>query len=881
MKPSRLFAPRVRIFTLFLLVAILSTLSSGQVSFLEPLTFQATGATVYADFNRDGKLDVVSSFSPPQGTQLFVGNGDGTFKAPINLGVSGNLIATADFNNDGKPDLLVADPSSTVLNVLLGNGDGTFQPPKTSDLGISFVQIIVADVNGDGKPDVLGLAFPGTQVFVVLGNGDGTFKAGVPYSAGPQPTSMVIGDFNGDGNLDIATVNAETVMEIAVLLGNGNGTFQSPVISTTSAPPTSGLVASEVNGDSKLDLIGSSGDQTYTFLGNGNGTFQAGIVAAPAGGNLGVADLNGDGKPDLVIGGLGTNPSSEIWLGNGDGTFTYGSAYATPAGAGNVLIADFSNSGKFDLAIGGTMLLGNGDGTFKGQPVVLSSAFAAAVGDFNGDGNQDLAVLIPWDNLEILLGNGKGTLTTGNTYPLGGGMLANGSTLAASDLNGDGKLDLAILTLNLNNNDWGLTIMLGNGDGTFGAPTVYQQGLSSLNYPPPPVIADLRGDGKPYVLTVQGDSLVVFPNNGDGTFGAPVSYFAGSQANDGVVADFTNDGKLDAAVSSAAGLGILLGNGDGTFQTATFTPIGSGGICCLSTGDFNNDGKADLIISNQVFLGKGDGTFTSVPGTLAGGVIGIADFNGDGVLDVLEIKGTGGYYQWDVQLGNGDGTFGSPVEVMINYLSNAPAFAVIADFNGDNKPDIGIGLAPTGLFILLNTTTPGNLGLRATGSSSVTVAAESTANYTLSIGGAGISGHTSLTCTGAPTGADCSISPASLTVSATTPSSLKVSVTTTSRTMAALIRSRSTPAPWLWAVAVMGIVVLPGAGIRGRSLRKYLRLVPLGLLLLLCSCGGGSSSATSNQQTNPNGTPAGNYTLTVTAKSGSMTQSMGLTLTVQ
>ena len=330
---------------LCLSIAILSTFSSGQVSFLEPLTFQAGVSTVYADFNRDGKLDIASD--NPLGTAvLLLGNGDGTFKTPINLGVSGNLIATADFNGDGIPDLLVASMQSTLLNVLLGNGDGTFQPVKATDVGVSFFQISTADVSGDGKPDVLRLA--GTQVFVFLGIGDGTFKAGAPYAAGPQPQEMLVGDFTGNGKLDIAIANGGTTPEIAVMLGNGDGTFQAAVTSTTGVVGPVSAVVSDVNGDHKLDLIisDSDGNQTYTFLGNGNGTFQAGIVAAPVFGTLGVADLNSDGKSDLVVGSIGNNPYSEILLGNGDGTFTYTSAYATPAGGGNVLIADFTMTGS-------------------------------------------------------------------------------------------------------------------------------------------------------------------------------------------------------------------------------------------------------------------------------------------------------------------------------------------------------------------------------------------------------------------------------------------------------------------------------------------------------------------------------------------------------
>ncbi len=969
---------------LSLLGAIAPPCAQAQVSFLQPLTFLGGAVNVDADFNKDGKLDIATP-----GT-LLLGNGDGTFKAAINLSVSGNLVATADFNGDGNPDLLIASTQSTGLNILLGNGDGTFQPPKITNVGTSFGVIAVADVNGDGTPDVLGLV-TGGQVFVFLGNGDGTFKTGVPYFAGPNPNQMLTGDFNGDGKLDIATAGPGTPGEIAVMLGKGDGTFQSPVTSTGVATPVA-LAAGDLNGDGKLDLIISdnSTHQSYTFFGNGNGTFQAGIVAAPVVGGLAMADLNGDGKLDLV--GEDTGLGEAVALGKGDGTFTYTRSYV---GGGNALIADFNNDGKLDVACGSTMLLGNGDGTFQGQPEVpFPGGNTATVGDFNGDGNPDLAVT-SFNNLSavyILDGNGTGWLTMQYTYPLA----APGYAIAAGDLNGDGKLDLAIFTVDPITQAWSLNVMLGKGDGTFGAPTVYQQGTYvTFGMNPSLVIPDLRNNHKPDVATIQNDSLVVFPNNGDGTFATPVSYFAGSEVNGVVMGDFNNDGKLDAAVSSAAGIGILLGNGDGTFQGATFiaTAGQAGSAGSIVTGDFNNDGKPDLMVglgqAQQVFLGNGDGTFTALPpASNTGVIVGVADFNGDGNLDLAEYACAGSTAQftlWCIQLGNGDGTFGNQINIQ-NNMADTPGFTVVADFNGDQKPDIAIELdagsaPPAGLFMLLNTTpsaaggsfTPSavNFGSQATGSvsspapvilknagagvlavssvaiagayaaefsqtnncatvqplgtctinvsfaptatgtasaslkvtdntvsgtqlvalsgvatglglglglggsSSATVAAGSMATYQLTIGGAGVSGQTTLSCTGAPMGANCSISPASLNVSATSASPLTVTVTTTSRTMATVIPNRFTPMPWLWAMALAGVVMLPSSGIRRRRSMRCVGSLLLALPLLLCSCGGGRSNS------NSDGTPAGNYTLTVTAKSSTSSQAMPLSLVVQ
>jgi len=181
-------------------------------------------------------------------------------------------------------------------------------------------------------------------------------------------------------------------------------------------------------------------------------------------------------------------------------------------------------------------------------------------------------------------------------------------------------------------------------------------------------------------------------------------------------------------------------------------------------------------------------------------------------------------------------------------------------------------------YTYTSTNPPGlGLGVASGGSGSVTVAAGQTASYTLSIGGAGISGTASLSCTGAPTGATCSV-PVSEPLSSTVPATFGVSVTTTSRTLGALHSPVSMPVAWLWAMAAMGMVVWPRILAPKWSVRRYLRLAPLTLWLFLPSCGGSSSGG---PQPNPNGTPAGTYTLTVNASSGSATAAASLTLTVR
>jgi hypothetical protein len=175
-------------------------------------------------------------------------------------------------------------------------------------------------------------------------------------------------------------------------------------------------------------------------------------------------------------------------------------------------------------------------------------------------------------------------------------------------------------------------------------------------------------------------------------------------------------------------------------------------------------------------------------------------------------------------------------------------------------------------------TTGLGLGVPSGSSSSATIVAGQTAAYTLSIGGAGLGGTASLSCTGAPTGANCSV-PASEPFSSTVPSTFNLSVTTTARTVGALRLPAFAPIAGLWIFAVVGMVVHPGRRIRTRSVRRYLLLTPLTLLLFVCSCGGGGNSG--GPQPNPNGTPAGTYTLNVTATSNGTAQTTSLTLIVQ
>jgi len=281
-----------------------------------------------------------------------------------------------------------------------------------------------------------------------------------------------------------------------------------------------------------------------------------------------------------------------------------------------------------------------------------------------------------------------------------------------------------------------------------------------------PVLADFNGDHILDLALVQNyASMVIFFGNGDGTFQAPVSYFAGEEPVALAAADFNNDGKTDAAVLSEAGLGILLGNGNGTFQNPTFYATGITSHAnngALFAGDLDGGNIIDLIgetdFGEQVFWGKGDGTFTALAPVNSLNVQVLADLNGDGKLDTA----AGGA----IQLGNGDGTFGSPITLMTWYkFCCGGGISAAADFNGHSLPDLAVNTESNGaggIIFLLNNTAPG-FEISASPLSPATVVAGGSASSTVTLAPiAGFNGTVSLSCAGLPGGAGCLFKPPSV-----------------------------------------------------------------------------------------------------------------------
>jgi hypothetical protein len=670
-------------------------LGNGDGTFQAPaqigtISAAPTGVAV-ADFNNNGNLDVV--FAIPGGAVVYLGNGNGTFGAGTTVSSGGTnqneyaRVLAADVNNDGKPDLILNTDAG--ISVLLGNGNGTFQAPIFSS-GAAVAFMSAADFNNDGKIDLA--VTNGSSLNIMLGNGAGSFVVASSYSVTEGGNSIALADYNRDGFQDVALPNGQ------VFLGNGNGTLRAPTAFPT--PPYATVVATaDVNGDGIPDLLTSSAGNQCGYgdfgtvgvsLGNGNGTFQPVTVYDSGGCNLmqpgdfmAIGNLNG-GAPDIValIGSSETTlfPTAlSVLMNKGNGTFP-AAILNISGGSGGVAVNDFNRSGNLGVALAdGSVYLGNGNGTLTFKASASLGGVAVATGNFNSSGNPDLAAAVECapagcssgGQLLVALGNGDGTFQTPTALPSGG---LYAESLAVADF-GNGNLDVAVVNQCADSGcvaeTGSVSIFLGKANGTFTL-------LSTTSLPS----------------------------------GNPSSIVAG---------DFNNDGVVDLAIGFMTSLGapsivnILLGNGDGSFQSPIVSEGGVGGnsngVTALVAGDFNNDGILDLAVANgsgcadcgndgTVLYGNGDGTFTVGPeiptegGPAFSSVA--ADFYGIGTLIPVLAN------QCDDSL---DCPFGSVmIDGTLNQTDIMLQFLAVGDFNNDGKPDlVGSLQYDAGVSVLVNT----------------------------------------------------------------------------------------------------------------------------------------------------------------------------------
>jgi hypothetical protein len=488
----------------------------------------------------------------------------------------------------------------------------------------------------------------------------------------------------------------------------------------------------------------------------------------------------------------------------------------------SIATGDFNGDGRLDLATGNdggvSILFGNGDGTFQAAKTVAAPGnnFALASAAFRDGGPADLIAISnsasATNNAMILLGDANAGVVAQAPFSLPGG---SASAVVTGDFNGDGKQDFAAVSLVSGQNPV-IGVALGNGNGTFGAPTLFPflaSGTASL------AAANLHGAG-----------------------------------------------KLDLAVTSsgATSVTLFLNDGHGNFTPAADVAVGNG-PSGIAAGDFNGDGKGDLAVANgsdgtvSILLGDGTGAFTvrSFPAGASPAGVAVGDFDGDGKLDIAVVNQGGKTVS--VLLGNGDGTFGAPAAVKVG---NGPSALVAGAFRA-GAAGLAVANAIDGsVSLLLGPAAPATFTVAQTAGPQ-TVAAGQTATYAIATTAvSGSSGTVSFNAGGLPTGASAAFNPATVSKGAGT----TMTVTTTPRATA--LRSLpGPPGPGIpYSFALVGLLGFT------RLRKKLRRLILLGVL---AGCGGTSASPSST------GTPAGTYAITVTALSGSESHELQVTLIVQ
>ena len=717
---------------------------------------------VTADLSRDGKPDLAVANRGSNNVSVLLGNGSGGFASPLDhaTGTNPQAVTAADLNDDGILDLAVANNGSNDVTILFGDGAGTSASAANAGAGTAPAAILTADFDRDGKPD-LGVANSGAGTVSILLNTcplpdlsitkthSDTFKQGdtgktytitvsnvggaptqgVVTVKDTLPTGLTATAMSGSGWS--CTLATRTCTRFDALAAGASYPAITLTVNVASGAPASVTNEATVSGGSDMNSGNNLASDptsitpitdlivTLTHTGNftqgATGTIYK-IIAKNAGslatsGTVTVSDTLPAGLTATAISGTGwtctlaslTCTRSDVLNGLASYpaiTLTVSVAANAPASVINT--ATVSGGGQTntsnDTALDPTVIWSSQTCGSFGAPLLYaptSYVISTVVADFNGDGKPDLAAAMGSNRVAIRLGNGNGTFGVPTEYVTGG---ENPTAMAAGDMNLDGNTDLVI------GNYYGfkLSVLLGNGDGTF-APFILRPLMGTYNYG----ITDLaigHFNGDSYadvaVSTDYGGVYAVL-GNGDGTLQTAVSYPTSYYPTSIAAADFNSDGKTDLVTTHNSAVAALLGNGDGTFQAA-IQSSGAYNSSDVAVGEFHGDGIPDLAVASYdgitILTGAGNGSFTTPTiyylsyGTSS---LAIDDVNGDGKADVV----SGGYnYVVSLLFGSGTGSFQNAGSLYVSYGVQDIA---IGDFNGDGRADLAWGASSSGVAVML------------------------------------------------------------------------------------------------------------------------------------------------------------------------------------
>ncbi|HEY1011402.1 MAG TPA: FG-GAP-like repeat-containing protein, partial [Herpetosiphonaceae bacterium] len=618
-------------------------------------------AVALGDLNRDGKLDAAVANRVDSKVTILLGQGNGSFVAasgsPHTVGSQPYTIAIGDLNRDGKLDVVTANASSSNITILYGSGSGTIASTATANVGPIPNTVLVADVTGDGKADVITANENGNSISVVQMNASGApVSPATTYAVGVRPYGLAVGDVNRDGKQDVVTVNNGD-NTASLLLGQANGTLAAAKALPVGATPLA-VTLGDLNNDGAPEILAttSGGTGYVTLWNNGGGVFGAPVRRSTGNGPMSIvsADFTGDGLNDVAVSHNGSNmvgliPTTALPA-NAFKLYAQANTGASPRA---VAAADLNGDGKQDLVAANfsdstiTSMLGDGNGSY--QPAVTQNIGNAprglALGDIDLDGIVDMVVANSGANgVSFHYGVGDGTFTgTG-----GGGSHTTGAqpwAVALGDLDRDGKLD--VVTANAGAGANSVSVLYGSGDrlspisGVIATHTVGAVPVSVQ-------ITDVTGDGYGDIITANnsGNSVTILPTNSIRNAMPMTTLAVGTGPYAVIARDFNGDSLLDLATANMTGnsVSVLLAKRAGGF-TAAFTQPVAGSPMSLAAADYNADGAPDLAVALNassgvtILPGTGSGAFRAgvepiFTGANPAAVI-AADLNGDGDPDFV------------------------------------------------------------------------------------------------------------------------------------------------------------------------------------------------------------------------------------------------------